>query len=112
MVYSHSSRHLKKPPRSLLKKGDRLLCPRRKRLIRSAVFGVDRAVCPLFQQAPRFITSISCEDWESPSSISRADHDFTVLCKTSRSAKRPGPQHLVAQTNVMERITTGGGQRV
>jgi hypothetical protein len=39
--------------RSLLKKGTDYSVPKRKHLIRGAVFGVDRAVCPLFQQAPR-----------------------------------------------------------
>jgi hypothetical protein len=39
--------------RSLLKKGTDYSVPKRKHLIRGAVFGVDRAVCPLFRQAPR-----------------------------------------------------------
>jgi hypothetical protein len=38
---------------SLLKKGTDYSVPKRKHLITGAVFGVDRAVCPLSQQAPR-----------------------------------------------------------
>jgi hypothetical protein len=37
----------------ILKKGTDYSVPRRKCLILGLLFGVDRAVCPLFQQAPR-----------------------------------------------------------
>jgi hypothetical protein len=36
--------------RSLLKKGTDYSAPKRKHLIRGAVFGVDRAVCPFFNK--------------------------------------------------------------
>jgi len=52
--------------RSLLKKGTDYSVPRRRCLILGLLLGVDRAVCPLFQQAPRNKTDRNTKGVEAP----------------------------------------------